>query len=167
MLGITPDAEYPLDLSLKRGMTTVIGGKRTSPQHREGSGSWKFTGRNCRKHRAAPLQDSCLEGERELADHPGVIGRASGDGKTVIEAEGSQRARQQAGARGERGREAAGLQSVGLGIGGDFQKLADFVCTEKIGTETNGETLGICFRDEETGETNGQSRSQSNIQRRR
>ena len=37
-------------------------------------------------------------------------------------------------------------------IGGDFQKLADFV-TQKIGTETNGETLGICFRDEETGET--------------
>ena len=39
-----------------------------------------------------------------------------------------------------------------LKIGGDFQKFSDFICHE-IGEETNGSSLGICFRDEETGET--------------
>ena len=38
-----------------------------------------------------------------------------------------------------------------LKIGGDYQKVFDFLRT-KIGRETNGESLGICYQDEETGE---------------
>lgn len=39
-----------------------------------------------------------------------------------------------------------------LKIGGDFQKLADFVC-DQIGTQTNGESLGIHRTDPEMGAT--------------
>lgn len=45
------------------------------------------------------------------------------------------------------------LQSVkDNNFGGDFQKMVDFIL-EKVGTETNGESLGVCFNDADTGET--------------
>ena len=37
-------------------------------------------------------------------------------------------------------------------FGGEFQELMDFIL-DKIGTETNGEKLGVYYADEETGET--------------
>ncbi len=44
------------------------------------------------------------------------------------------------------------LKEQGINLGGDLQKMADFI-TEKIGDETQGESLGAYFTDEETGNT--------------
>ncbi len=146
VLGITPDAEYPL-IFFEKGMTTVIGGKK-SPQQ-GGIRVLEFHGGTAGN--IVPLHCRLvLEGEHEMEVHPGLSVEIE-DGKTIIEAEGVSAH----GSRPELGENAViKLMAAvrGLGIGGDFQKLADFV-TEKIGTETNGETLEICFRDEETGET--------------
>ena len=38
------------------------------------------------------------------------------------------------------------------GIGGDLEQMIHFIL-EKIGTETNGKSLDICWTDEETGQT--------------
>lgn len=44
------------------------------------------------------------------------------------------------------------LKAQGINLGGDLQRLVDFV-TEKIGDETQGESLGAFNSDEETGNT--------------
>lgn len=145
VLGITPDAEYPL-IFFEKGMTTVIGGKKHPEQGEirvlefRGGTAGNIVPLHCRL---------VLKGEHELADDSVTV--SIRDGNTVIEAEGVSAH----GSRPELGENAVVkllLAVRGMGIGGDFQKMADFVC-QKIGKETNGETLGICFRDEETGET--------------
>ena len=146
VLGITPDAEYPL-IFFEKGMTTVIGGKKHPKQGKIRVRS--FHGGTAGN--IVPLHcQLVLEGEHEIPDTQGIQVTVC-DGTTVLEAEGVSAH----GSRPELGENAIVkllLAVRGMEIGGDFQKLADFV-TQKIGTETNGETLGICFRDEETGET--------------
>lgn len=146
VMGITPDAEYPM-IFFEKGMTTIIGGLK-SPAQGEikvlnfcGGTAGNIVPMYCRL---------VLEGEHKLPEAEGVTVKYE-NGNTVIEAEGT-------GAHAsvpELGVNAAVrlLKAAGdLKIGGDFKKLSDFICRE-IGEETNGETLGICFRDEETGET--------------
>ena len=145
-LGVTPDAEYPL-IFFEKGMSTVIGGKKKPEQGAirvlefHGGTAGNIVPLHCRL---------VLEGEHALAEVKDVSVSIK-DGNTIIEAEGVSAH----GSRPELGENAVSklLMAVrGMGIGGDFQKMADFV-SQKMGKETNGETLGICFRDEETGET--------------
>ena len=146
VMGITPDAEYPM-IFFEKGMTTVIGGLKNPSQ-----GEIKvleFTGGTAAN--IVPMYCRLvLEGEHEIPETEGVTVKHE-NGNTVIEAKGvSAHA-----SVPELGINAAVrlLKAVRpLKTGGDFQKLADFICNE-IGEETNGEALGICFRDEETGET--------------
>lgn len=146
VLGITPDAEYPL-IFFEKGMTTVIGGKKNPRQGAirvlefHGGTAGNIVPLHCRL---------VLEGEHQVPDSD-EISVSIQNGNTVIEAEGISAH----GSRPELGENAISkllLAVRGMGIGGDFQNLADFV-SQKIAKETNGETLGICFKDEETGET--------------
>ena len=73
------------------------------------------------------------------------------DGRTIVTAEGVSAH----GSMPEQGQNAAirlfdALK--GNDFGGDIQKMIDFIM-EKIGWETNGKSLGICYEDEETGNT--------------
>ena len=121
VLGITPDAEYPL-IFFEKGMTTVIGGKKHPEQGEirvlefRGGTAGNIVPLHCRL---------VLEGEHELADDSVTV--SIRDGNTVIEAEGVSAH----GSRPELGENAVVkllLAVRGMGIGGDFQKMADFVC---------------------------------------
>lgn len=146
VMGITPDAEYPM-IFFEKGMTTMVGGYENPVQgdikvlEFHGGTAGNIVPLHCRL---------VLEGTYEIPETEGVTITAK-NGKTIIEAEGVSAH----GSRPELGLNAIIrlLQAVkGLKIGGDFQKFADFLVS-RIGTETNGKTLGICYEDAETGET--------------
>lgn len=146
VMGITPDAEFPM-IFFEKGMSTVIGGLKKPVQG--DIRVLEFRGGTAGN--VVPL--ACrlvLEGIYDIPEKEGVTVRTE-QGNTIIEAEG----KSAHGSRPELGINAIVrlLKAVeGLKIGGDFQKLADFVRNE-IGEETNGSKLGICWQDEETGET--------------
>lgn len=146
VMGFTPDAEYPL-IFFEKGATPLLGGCRNPvPGEIEvlefsGGTAPNVVPRNCRL---------VLDGDHKIPEMEGVTVERE-NGKTVIETEGISAH----GSRPELGINAIVrmMQAVkDIPIGGDFQRLADFIRRE-IGSETNGETLGICYRDKETGET--------------
>ncbi len=146
VMGITPDAEFPM-IFFEKGMTTVIGGLKNPSQ-----GEIKvleFSGGTAGN--IVPMYGRLvLEGEHQIPEAQGVTVKYE-NGNTVIEAEGvsAHASVPELGVNGA----VRLLKAVRpLKTGGDFQKLSDFIC-DKIGEETNGKTLGICFQDEETGET--------------
>lgn len=145
-VGFTPDGDFPL-IFFEKGMTTVVAGKK-NPQmgdikilHFQGGIAKNVVTPRCRLE---------LEGNWEIPTCEGVT-ISHEDNRTIVEAEGI-------GAHGstpEKGVNAAVrlLNAVRhLHFGGDFQQMADFILT-KIGTETNGKSLGIYYHDDETGET--------------
>lgn len=145
-IGFTPDADFPL-IFFEKGMTVMIAGSKKAEQ-----GAVKVLEF---KGGAAPniVMEKCrlvLEGVHAVSEQEGVKVSVV-DGNTVVEAEG-------VGAHGskpELGVNAAVLLFKAvkdLEIGGSFQKVRDFILAQ-IGTETNGKTLGICYQDDETGET--------------
>ena len=91
-----------------------------------------------------------VEGDLDVKEADGIT-VTKADGKTTIVAEGQ-------GAHGstpEKGVNAAIklFEAVkDAGIDGDLGQMITFIL-EKIGTETNGKSLDICWTDEETGET--------------
>ena len=154
-IGFTPDADYPLIFCEKGqlGWTVVRDRKRTDDD-------------NCREHRPAAkllrleggtarnvVTPHCvLEVEGTLKVTPGGgISVREEDGKTTVTAIGK-------GAHGstpEQGINAAKklFQAVAdADLDEDLKRMIRFVL-EKIGDETNGASLGICYQDEETGET--------------
>ncbi len=146
VMGITPDAEFPM-IFFEKGMTTVIGGLKNPSQ---GEIRVLEFGGGAAGNIVPMYSRLVLEGEHRIPDAQGVTVKYE-NGNTVIEAEGvSAHA-----SVPELGVNAAVrlLKAVRpLKTGGDFQKLSDFIC-DKIGEETNGNTLGIRYQDEETGET--------------
>ena len=144
-MGITPDAEYPL-IFFEKGMISVIGGCRHPEQGEikvlefQGGTASNIVPLHCRL---------VLEGEHEIPDTKGVTVRHE-NGNTVIVSDGvsAHGSTPELGVNGI----ILLLDAVkDLKIGGDYQKVFDFLRT-KIGRETNGESLGICYQDEETGE---------------
>lgn len=179
--GFTPDAEYPLIYS-EKGMSTIIGGKRHPYQGAirvlefHGGTVANIVPNRCRlvlegiheipgmkKQKSSPDSEGLMEisetkGMPQSAGLTGTVYEvAEGvnvtyrDGNTILEAEGTSAHA----STPDLGTSAViRLLSAArrIGIGGDFQKMADFVC-DRIGTETNGYTLGICRSDSEMGET--------------
>lgn len=147
VLGFTPDADYPL-IYFEKGMTGVTIGVKQPQQGQirvlslTGGEASNIVPKSCQL---------VLEGEHPLKGHYEGVSQRIENGKTWIEGVGISAH----GSMPERGVNAIMRvmeASRELGIGGDFEKLQQFVC-EKICFETNGESLGVCYQDEETGVT--------------
>lgn len=145
-LGFTPDGDYPL-IFCEKGMTTLrVGKKNVIEGERK---ILRFGGGTA----ANIVTRECVlevEGDLDIPEAEGVE-VVKENGTTLIRAYG----KSAHGSKPELGINAAIrlLNAVRhIHFGGDFQKLSDFLL-EQIGTETNGETLGIRYVDEETGET--------------
>lgn len=146
VMGITPDAEFPL-IFFEKGMTNVTAGCKNPAQ-----GAIKvleFQGGTV--HNIVPLHCRLvLEGEHEIPEAKGVTVTKE-NGNTVLVSEGVS-AHGSTPALGVNGISLLLDAVKDLEIGGDYQKVFDFLRTH-IGHETNGKGLGICYQDEETGET--------------
>lgn len=146
VIGFTPDANFPL-IFCEKGTTNVILGGPVADRGRihilelEGGTAPNVVTPRCR-----------LTVEGEIAVEPGEgITVTRRDGQTAVEVVGL-------GAHGST--PALGINAAvrlfravrGNDFGGDFQRMMDFVL-EQLGTETDGQTLGIHYSDAETGET--------------
>ena len=147
VIGFTPDADYPLIFCEKGQLGwTVRTGKtegKISPALIRLEGG---TARNV----VTPACVLEVEGTLKVMPDEGISVKVE-NGKTTVTATGK-------GAHGSTpalGVNAAQklLAAVDVsGLGEGMERISRFVM-EKIGTETNGASLGICCRDEETGET--------------
>ena len=91
-----------------------------------------------------------VDGTLEVSETPGITVTEEA-GRTKILAEG----RSAHGSTPQLGENAAVklLEAVSdMNFGGDFQQMEDFIL-EMLGRETNGKTLGIYYKDDQTGET--------------
>lgn len=145
-IGFTPDAEYPL-IFCEKGTTNVILGGKVKDKGNievlslEGGVAANVVTPKCRLEVMGDLKVTAGEG----------VTVEKKDGKTIVEAVGK-------GAHGST--PALGVNAAvrlfhavaNNDFGGDFGNMMRFIL-EKIDTETNGEKLGICYQDEETGET--------------
>lgn len=146
VMGFTPDADYPV-IFFEKGMTPVKLGVK-NPQQGEikvleldGGNAGNIVPKDCR---------IVLEGEHMIGTHPDVKAVIE-NGKTTVTAVGKN-AHGSTPELGENAITALLTALRNLPIGGDFAKVRDFVC-EELKDELNGETLGIRYFDEETGET--------------
>lgn len=146
VMGFTPDADYPL-IFCEKGMTHMLIGKKNPVQGQvkvvslEGGIAANVVTPRCSLQAEGQIASASVAGIDRREEH----------GMTTIFAEG----RGAHGSTPELGENAAIklLSAVrDQRFGGDFQNLMDFLL-EEIGTETNGEQLGVYFSDEETGET--------------
>ena len=145
-IGFTPDAEFPV-IFCEKGMSNFTVGSKV---YDKGEIDVEYFGGGMASNVVTPTCKMIVNGSIKVNPGEGITVTEE-NGKTIIEAIGS-------GAHGSTphlGVNAAVrlLNAVKENeFGGDFQQLMDFVL-EKIGTETNGETLGIHYKDDETGET--------------
>lgn len=146
IMGITPDAEFPL-IYFEKGRTEAWLGVDQAKQGDIEVLSFQAG----EAPNSVPEEASLvLAGEHDLDASEGVEVEIKG-GKTYIEARG----KAAHGSTPELGISAINrlFQAVReLGIGGDFQKLCDFFC-DKIGTDPFGKGLGVYYEDRETGKT--------------
>ena len=145
-IGFTPDGDFPL-IFFEKGMThCTVGGKVTD----KGNIEVEYFGGGIAPNVVTPTCKLIAKGELKVAETDGVTVKYE-DSKTVVEAVGL-------GAHGsmpELGVNAAVklLNAVkDNDFGGDFARYMNFIL-DKIGTEVHGESFGIHFVDEETGET--------------
>lgn len=146
-IGFTPDAEYPC-IFCEKGMSTYTLGMDAITD--KGTGQVLSLEGGTAANVVTPSCVLTVTGDLDLENTPGVSVTKT-NRITRVEAQG-------VGAHGSTphlGENAAVrlLEAVKtVDFGGDFQRMADFI-RDKIGTETNGETLGIHDQDPETGET--------------
>lgn len=147
-IGFTPDAEYPVIFCEKGQIFWEVSKAVENPSTVKVLSITGGTAKNV----VTPKCTMVVEGDFDFPESKGIT-VTKADGKTTIVSAGK-------GAHGstpECGTNAAiqlfqALKDNGVDLGGDLQKMADFVL-EKINTETKGETLGIYHNDEETGYT--------------
>lgn len=145
-LGFTPDADYPLIFCEKGTHGILVGKKVTDP----GKIKVKSFQGGIAANVVTPHCKLVVEGDLPVQETEGVHVYKEGN-DTVVEAEGF-------GAHGST--PALGINAAerlfeavkDVDFGGDFQKMIHFV-RNRLHGETNGETLGIHYEDEETGET--------------
>lgn len=145
-IGFTPDAEFPA-IFCEKGITNITAGRKIS---NNGNIDVEYFGGGLASNAVTPSCKMVVNGTIKVAEAEGVTVREE-DGKTVVEAVGLSAH----GSTPHLGVNAAIklLNAVKENdFGGDFQKFIDFILG-KIGTETNGESLGVHYLDEETGET--------------
>ncbi len=145
-IGFTPDAEFPA-IFYEKGISFVRAGKKIEDKGNinieslEGGSVINIVPGKCKMVVDGPLNVHTSDRVKvEIVE-----------GKTVVTATGVETH-----ASGP----SKGINAIILlleavkdnDFGGDFQKMMDFIL-EKIGRETNGETLGTYYFDEETGET--------------
>lgn len=145
-VGFTPDAEYPVIFCEKGQMFWEVK-KNVEESPRINVLSIKG---GTAKNVVTPTCTMVVEGDFDFPQKEGFT-VSKEDGKTIIVSKGK-------GAHGSLphlGVNAA-IQLFAvlkeMNLGGDLQKMIDFVM-EKINLETKGESLGICWEDEETGNT--------------
>ncbi|OUP49457.1 dipeptidase PepV [Lachnoclostridium sp. An181] len=145
-VGFTPDAEYPVIFCEKGQMFWEIE-KEVTEKPRVNVISIKG---GTAKNVVTPSCTMIVEGDFDFPQKDGFIVTKE-NGNTIIVSKGK-------GAHGS-------LPHLGVNaaiqlftvlkdmdLGGDLQKMIDFVM-DKINLETKGESLGICYEDEETGNT--------------
>ena len=145
-IGFTPDGDFPL-IFFEKGMTRFdVGGKVTD----KGNIEVEYFGGGIAANVVTPTCKLIVKGDIKVAETEGVT-VCKEDGKTIVEAVGL-------GAHGsmpELGVNAAVklLNAVKENdFGGDFARYMNFIL-EKVGTEVHGESFGVHYIDEETGET--------------
>lgn len=145
-IGFTPDAEFPA-IFYEKGITFIHAGKKVEDKGNieieslEGGSVINIVPGKCKMIVNGPIKVNTSD----------KVTVEEVEGKTVITATGVETH-----ASGP----SKGVNAIILlleavkdnDFGGDFQKMLDFIL-EKIGRETNGETLGTHYFDEETGET--------------
>ena len=145
-IGFTPDAEFPVIFCEKGISGFHVGAKILN----KGNINVAYFGGGIASNVVTPSCKLIVKGSLKVAETEGVTVREE-DGRTIVEAEGVSAH----GSTPHLGVNAAVklLNAVKENdFGGDFQQFVDFIL-EKIGTETNGESLGVHYEDEETGET--------------
>ena len=145
-IGFTPDGDFPL-IFFEKGMTRFdVGGKVTD----KGNIQVEYFGGGIAANVVTPTCKLIVKGDIKVAETEGVT-VCKEDDKTIVEAVGL-------GAHGsmpELGVNAAVklLNAVKENdFGGDFARYMNFIL-EKVGTEVHGESFGVHYIDEETGET--------------
>ena len=147
-IGFTPDAEYPVIFCEKGQSFWEVTKKVENPSSVNVISIQGGTAKNV----VTPECTMVVEGDFNLPESKGITVTKE-DGKTIIVSSGK-------GAHGstpELGVNAAiqlfqALKDNGIDLGGDLQTMINFVM-DKINTETNGKSLGVCWEDEETGNT--------------
>jgi len=145
-IGFTPDAQFPA-IFCEKGTSGFTAGTKV---YEKGDIDVEYFGGGTAANVVTPFCRLVVRGPLKVTTADGISVREE-DGKTIVEAVGVSAH----GSTPHLGVNAAIklLNAVKENeFGGDFQQLMDFLL-EKIGTETNGESLGIHFVDEETGET--------------
>lgn len=145
-IGFTPDGEFPVIFCEKGQSFWEVTKKIENPSKVKVLSIEGGTAKNV----VTPKCTMVVEGNLDIQETEGVT-VTKADGRTTIVAEG-------VGAHGstpDKGVNAAIklFEAVkDTELGGDLEQMIRFVL-EKIGTETNGKSLDICWTDEETGET--------------
>lgn len=147
-IGFTPDADFPV-IFFEKGQSFWELTKKVEEKSAVKVLSIKG---GTAKNVVMPRCTMVVEGDFDFKETEGIT-VSKENGNTVIVSSGK-------GAHGSTphlGKNSAialfkELKAQGICLGGDLQKLVDFV-TEKIGDETQGESLSVFYSDEETGNT--------------
>ena len=146
-IGFTPDGEFPAIFYEKGISRFTLGKKITDKGNIEVESFAGGTVVNV----VTPYCKLVVNGDLNVNPVSDRVKVTEESGKTIVEAEGI-------GAHGST--PGAGINAAILvlqsvkdnNFGGDFQTMVDFLL-KKVNTETAGESLGVHFLDEETGET--------------
>ncbi len=146
VIGFTPDAEFPA-IFCEKGISNFTCG---TPVLRKGNIDVVSLEGGTASNVVMPSCRLVVNGDIQVAETEGITVTKK-DGQTIVEAQGVS-------AHGSTPHLGvnAGIRLLEAvkenDFGGEFQELMDFIL-DKIGTETNGEKLGVYYADEETGET--------------